>query len=236
MKIQISFLLAATAVLNLSAATNYVALDSPNPTPPYTNWATAAHVIQDAVDAARQGDRVLVTNGVYETGVGNLRITNELGWVSELGRTRVVVNKPLAIQSVNGPQVTVIKGAAAPGGGNGDGAVRCVYLGINAVLSGFTLTNGHTRTDGDWLNQRTGGGVWCESKGMVTNCTIIGNSALDGGGGVHGGTLRNCTITANSGDGVRGATLYNRTITGNAGVGAGLASKKRTVKSGGILG
>ena len=32
-----------------SAATRYVWQGSPSPGPPYTNWATAAHVIQDAV-------------------------------------------------------------------------------------------------------------------------------------------------------------------------------------------
>jgi hypothetical protein len=31
------------------AATHYVDLNSPSPTAPFTNWATAAHVIQDAV-------------------------------------------------------------------------------------------------------------------------------------------------------------------------------------------
>ncbi len=35
---------------------------------PYTNWATAARVIQEAVDAAADHDTVLVSNGVYEVG------------------------------------------------------------------------------------------------------------------------------------------------------------------------
>lgn len=51
-----------------SAATRYVWQGSPNPGPPYTNWATAAPVIQDAVEAAQPGDIVRVTNGVYSTG------------------------------------------------------------------------------------------------------------------------------------------------------------------------
>ena len=50
------------------AATRYVWQGSPSPAPPYTNWATAAHVIQDAVDAAQTGDKIVVTNGVYATG------------------------------------------------------------------------------------------------------------------------------------------------------------------------
>ena len=56
------------AVSNLSAATHYVSLESPNPTPPYTNWATAATNIQQAVDVAATGDEVVVTNGVYPVG------------------------------------------------------------------------------------------------------------------------------------------------------------------------
>jgi hypothetical protein len=53
------------AALNSLAATHYVSLESPTPAPPFTNWLTAARVIQDAVDAAQAGDTVLVTNGVF---------------------------------------------------------------------------------------------------------------------------------------------------------------------------
>ena len=62
--------------------------DSPNPTPPHADWATAAHTIQDAVDAAVAGDVIVVTNGTYATG----------------GRdgNRVAVDKPLSLRSING--------------------------------------------------------------------------------------------------------------------------------------
>ena len=36
--------------------------------PPYTNWATAATSLQDAVDAAASGAFVLAANGVYARG------------------------------------------------------------------------------------------------------------------------------------------------------------------------
>jgi len=190
-----------------SAATRYVWPGSPNPGPPYTNWATAAHVIQEAVDAAVAGDEIVVTNGVYATGgspVGTNTLVN-----------RVAVDKPLVLRSVNGPEVTIIQGAQAPGGGNGDGAIRCVYLATNAVLSGFTLTNGATRTEGDpwqtgWQGEQdSGGGIWCESvNSIVTNCLLTGNSAHRYGGGAWRGTLNNCMLTGNSAEYGGGAASY----------------------------
>jgi len=196
----------------MPARTLYVWQASPGPAAPYTDWTTAAHTIQDAIDAAIDGDTVLVTNGVYASGGRALygTMTN-----------RVAVNKSLTVLSLNGPAVTVISGAPASGGGTGDGAIRCAYVGQSAVLSGFTLTNGHTRwTNGLPIEELSGGGAWCENEfAMVTNCTLTGNSAGFAGGGTYSGTLNNCTLTGNGalyGGGSDSATLHNCTLNGNS--------------------
>lgn len=190
------------AVSNLSAVTLYVSLESTNPTPPYATWSTAATNIQQAVDAARTGDTVLVTNGLYS--VGQRDVTN--------GPSRVAITNSIALLSVSGPQFTLI---------NGSGAVRCASLTDGASLTGFTLTNGVADS---------GGGVWCPStNAFLTNCVIVGNSAHEGGGS-YGGNLHDCTLTGNSvrviglvdpqggsGGGAYGSTLHNCTLSGNSG-------------------
>jgi len=170
------------------ATTCYVNLNNASPMPPYTNWATAATNIQDAVDAAMTGDTVLVTNGVYANGGRAVygQMTN-----------RVAVNKPLTLLSVNGPAMTVIVGAAASSGRLGDGAIRCAYVGTNAVFCGFTMTTGYTRAAGDIVREQSGGGVWCEVSGVVSNCTLIANQASYYGGGAYSGRLNNCTLATN---------------------------------------
>ena len=172
-----------------------------------TNWATAKLTIQAAIDAAVSNDTVWVSNGVYATGE---RVV--------YGLNRVVIDKPITVQSVNGPSVTVIKGAWDPATTNGNAAVRCAYVGTNATLSGFTLTNGATRTDG-YSYQMSGGGAWCEASGVLSNCVLIGNSAFENGGGSYRGTINNCTFTGNSagaGGGAANATLNNCTLSGNS--------------------
>ena len=172
-------------VLHAAGSVHYVDVNSANPTTPYLDWSTAATNIQGAVDVAVAGEKILVTNGVYATGgrVVYGALTN-----------RVAVTKPLTVQSVNGPVVTVIQG----NGPIGTNAVRCVYLTNNAVLIGFTLTNGATRNLGDSIKEQSGGGALCEStNSLLLNCLVVSNTAQQRGGGIECGTCNNSKLFAN---------------------------------------
>jgi hypothetical protein len=192
---------------------------------PYDTWAGAARSIQDALEAARAGETVLATNGLYAAG-GAV--------VSGALSNRVALRKPLVLRSVNGPGATLLAGAAGAGGGNGDGAVRCAYVGSNAVLCGFTLTNGHTRAAGDAAREQRGGGAWCEDSGSVSNCILVGNSAAKRGGGGSGGAFFNCVLAGNSADGGGGAylaALRHCTVADNAAASDGGGASGCTVQN-----
>ena len=182
-------ILVAHFALAASAGTLLVDLNSTNPVPPYADWTTAATNIQDAIDAASDGDTVLVTNGIYATGgkvmYGDL--TN-----------RVALDKAVTVQSVNGPGLTTIQGAYTLPTGPGATAVRCAWLTNGASLVGFTLLGGATRSSGDQTNLQYAGGIWCaSSNALVANCNIISNQAATFGGGVFQGSLSNCVLTGN---------------------------------------
>ena len=203
-------LLLATAG-SIGAAVRYVDVHSTSPMPPYTSWATAAQVVQQAVDAAAAGDEIVVTNGIYATGG---RVVHGTMF------NRVAVDKPLTLRSANGPQFTVIQGYQVPGIINGGGAIRCAYVTNGVSLSGFTLTNGATQ-GGDLDGAGSGGGLWAEStQAQVSNCVLVGNSAYIRAGGAFGGTLINCDFTGNraqyEGGGAHSSVLNNCTLTGNS--------------------
>jgi hypothetical protein len=201
--------------VKLPAATLYVDANGINSTASYANWTTAATNIQDAVNAAAAGDQIWVTNGIYQFGGGYFN-----------GSNRVSVTTAIALQSVNGPSVTVIEGEQSPT------AVRCVHLVSGALLAGFTLTNGSVSTFGPG-----GGGVYCQSVGVgtpsavVSNCIIVGNQCNGQGGGAYSGILKNCVITGNVtkstgsgaflGGGAASSILYNCSIISNTAVASG---------------
>lgn len=194
------------------AATLHVWTNSPAPAVPFTNWATAAHTIQEAVDEAQVGDTVLVTNGVYNQG-------GAVGILSTL-LNRVCVPNAIALRSVNGPQATTIQGV----GPCGDNAVRCANLGDGALLIGFTLANGNTRTNHDLFFDKSGGGILASDSAVISNCVVTGCGSFDSmfGGGVYGGVLYNCTLSQNqaygspgSGGGAGFSALYDCNVISN---------------------
>ena len=203
--LQLSAICWVLFLFNASASVFYVDVNSTNPTPPYADWSTAATDIQSAIDASSDGDLILVTNGIYQTGgrVVYGSLTN-----------RVAINKAVTVQSVNGPSATMIEGSIP------DIALsRVAYLTNGAVLIGFTLTNG-VAYSGDLVKERCGGGIWCESSNaIILNCVIIGNTASWDGGGAYFGTLSNCTFIGNSayyGGGGFSNLLNNCTFIGNS--------------------
>ena len=113
--------------------------------------------IQDGIDAADQGDTVLVADGTYK-GERNKNI-NYFG-------------KAITVASENGSESAIIDCE-----GSGRGACFDNDEGINSRLDGFTITHGHAEN---------GGGIYCyESEPSILNCSLIGNLSIDSGGGVY---------------------------------------------------
>ncbi len=157
------------------------------------SWATAKRTIQAAIDWANDGDTIIVTNGIYAQIVTD--------------------NKPLIIQSVNGPDVTIIKALNSN---------RCASLASSfmpmendTVLVGFTLTDGY---------KNVAAGVF---GGTLYNCIIRNNHATDFAGGARNSVLYDCVIINNSAignGGVLTCILNNCVVAGNSSQYAGGAS------------
>lgn len=207
----------------IEGAVLYVDVNSPGPTPPYDSLAIAAYDIQTAVDAANNGDLILVNDGFYTTGTRATKqsLTGLSGTL--LDTNRVAITKAVTVQSIDGPAVTFI---------DGGGQYRCAFVTNGAVLSGFTLQSGLagwtettvilgrnvTRT-----NLAYGAGVAGMNPGLnqgcVSNCLISGNFAYGYGGGAAQVSLVNCTLQYNnaiSGGGAFAASLTNCLVLGNS--------------------
>lgn len=175
---------------------------------PFTNWVEAATNIQEAVDVAEPGHRVVVADGRYDTGGRPV----PPGTLSN----RVVIAKPIDVCSLNGPAVTVIAGGGLVS------TQRCVYLGDGARVSGFTLADGRTKPVQNFDTDESAGGVWCEgSSAELSNCVLRANWSGVNGGGAVGGLLVKCLIVSNAagraGGGVHGSRVVNSVIEYNDG-------------------
>ena len=199
----------------LQAATYYVA-----PTGSNSNIGSSAApflTIQHGVDAAVDGDTVLVKPGVYAS--GSTTPPSDSG----SGLSRVVITKNIMVRSTHGAAQTIIEGQPnANPYPFGTGSTRCVYI-TKGTLDGFHLRNGFANASSppsDRDNSRlNGGGVYApvnNRTSQVNNCIIAGCGAYRGGG-AYWSTLNNCTVVSNhvnttSGIGVWGSLVRNSIV------------------------
>jgi len=114
--------------------------------------------IQEGIDAAVDGDTVLVNTGWYPENI------------NFLGKNITVASRYIFTQNANYIDLTEIDGSQI-----GTVVTFDNEEDSTAVLCGFTISNGNSTSDG--------GGIYCEGSGpIICNCHIIYNSAVDGGG------------------------------------------------------
>lgn len=202
------------AVSNTPNATiYYVDVSRPDDSGIGTSWSTAKKSIQAAVNQAVAGDIVLVSNGVYNTGV---TITPNYS-----SNNRLVITNDITVKSVNGADVTIIEGSGIEYYGT-DSAVRCVYM-SKGVLDGFTLTKGTTLAYPSYQDghDHRGGGILMEGtlSGAVLKNSVVASCKATAGGGAASGNVVNCLFWKNTVDRHGGATyaclIANSTLTGN---------------------
>jgi len=117
--------------------------------------------IQDAIDAAMDGDTVLVSAGIY-------------------GESIDFLGKMITVESVSGASTTTINA-----NGTGQPVVRFdTSEGVGSVLRGFRISNGTGVTITVGLESFTAGaGIFIDDASpTIDACTVQGNSAQRGGG------------------------------------------------------
>ena len=166
--------------------------------------------IQQGVDAAFDGDTVLVHSGTY-TGEGNRDIS--------------LFGKTIALRSTAGPAVTII---------DSEGDPASIHRGFfldhgetrETTIKGFTITGGYLIGDTGGSGVSGGGGgaavYWGASSATLRECVIVGNVSRtlgnpfieDGrGGGLYldrqsSALIEDCVIVANEADRQGGGVLY----------------------------
>jgi hypothetical protein len=146
-------------------------------------------VIQDAVDAAGEGETILVATGIYST-INNYAGQNQI----------VYISKTITIQGGYTTTNWITSDSVAnPTTLDANQLGRVIFIGgaISPTIEGLRIAGGNAYGHGD-----KGGGVFVSqtSTPIISGTTIMRNSALDGGGIFSEGglTLINMDVISNS--------------------------------------
>lgn len=152
--------------------------------------------IQPAIDAAADGDMVLVKPGEYV-------ITEPINFnrLHEPGDPASPAVKNITVKSEAGPEVTTIRMGEPKDPKRASVVIFENWEGKESVLEGFTLTGGKGTSIAE--GRQIGGGIACHgSSPYIADCRIIGNNASGRGGGVYCASgsfpvLVNCIVSKN---------------------------------------
>lgn len=140
--------------------------------------------IQEAIDAARDGDTIVVASGKY-IGEGNYDIRFN--------------KKAIIVRSENGPDSTTI----SCGGTSADPKRAFIFTGkedTNSVVEGFTIEHGYATDES--INKGWGGAVYIQySSPKFMNCVFTACKAKYGGAiacRTSAPIFENCTFIANT--------------------------------------
>lgn len=158
--------------------------------------------------ATNPNDVIIALPGVYDDRLAETSVEDQY--------VRVIVPDYVTLKSRDGAARTIIMGKAADtpaancyGCGSGSPA-RCVQLGANARLEGFTLTGGRTKCESTTSGEN-GGAISAASTAGIAYC-IISNNVARRSGATNAGRFFGCTF------------LYNRSLDGNGNVSYGAPS------------
>jgi hypothetical protein len=202
------------AVSSAHATIYHVDAGAPGPTRDGLSWDTAFTRLEDALQAAIFFDEIRVAQGTYvpdATGLGNPRDASfEIpaaafllgGFAGHAGQDPNERDVARFVTILSGD----LNGDDFTGGDNSENCSNVLtanLVGIETLLSGFTITGG--RSDALFAPPffpfgKPGGGLWTVGSITVEDCRFVGNQSMAGGGMVSfegSPVLRRCIFENN---------------------------------------